>query len=271
MFDPTFRDQPITIDLRKAEAGRGAELAVASATRNFWQVDRAARRIIDRSRHAGQAARVRRRDRPHVLPEQRRSQGDDRHPPHRRRRAAHCADDGDQRHHDQGHARADRRRRHASSARSTRRGRRWSSTSSCSRSIARGCKEYGLQIASPGSPPPASTARSTSTGRASRCATLRNLTQADVFLTNLPGALLPPAEDRQRDARAGQSAAAHVGRHRGAGALRRARAGAGHDLRADRRRRRADRSRSRRSTTRTSASTSTSRRARITTTRCRWR
>ena len=63
-----------------------------------------------RSRHAGQAARVRRRNRSHLLPEQRRSQGDDRSPPHRRRPAAHCRAAGDERDHDQGFARSRGRR-----------------------------------------------------------------------------------------------------------------------------------------------------------------
>ena len=42
-----------------------------------------------RPRHRRQAARVRGGDRPHVLPEQRRPQGNDRHAAHRRRRAPH--------------------------------------------------------------------------------------------------------------------------------------------------------------------------------------
>ncbi len=42
------------------------------------------------SGHAGQAARVRGRDRPHVLSEQRRSERNGRYPAHRRRRAPHC-------------------------------------------------------------------------------------------------------------------------------------------------------------------------------------
>jgi general secretion pathway protein D len=37
VFDPTFRDQPITIDLRKAKLDE-ALTSVASATRNFWKV-----------------------------------------------------------------------------------------------------------------------------------------------------------------------------------------------------------------------------------------
>ena len=72
-------------------------------------------------------------------------------------------------------------------------------------------QEYGLQIASPGSPgingigvdrrrdrPPA-----TLTLQA-----LRNLTQSDVLFAEPAGALLPPAEDRHQHADAGEPAAA---------------------------------------------------------------
>jgi general secretion pathway protein D len=38
VFDPTFRDQPITIDLRKVELSQALE-DVAAATRNFWRVN----------------------------------------------------------------------------------------------------------------------------------------------------------------------------------------------------------------------------------------
>jgi general secretion pathway protein D len=38
VFDPTFRDQPITIDLRKVELSQALD-DVASATRNFWRVN----------------------------------------------------------------------------------------------------------------------------------------------------------------------------------------------------------------------------------------
>ena len=75
---------------------------------------------------------------------------------------------------------------------------------------------------------------------ASRCASLSNLTQRRRAADQPAVAVLPAAEERHGDAHPRQSAAAHVGRHSGAGALRRARAGAGHDVCADRRRRRAD-------------------------------
>ncbi len=38
VFDPTFRDQPITIDLRKAKLA-DALTSVAGATRNFWRTN----------------------------------------------------------------------------------------------------------------------------------------------------------------------------------------------------------------------------------------
>ena len=103
-------------------------------------------------------------------------------------------------------------------------------------------QEYGLQIASPGSPGingSASIARRRRDAQTLTLQTLRNLTQADVLLAEPAGALLPAAQDRHQHAHAGQPAAAHVRGHRGAGALRRARAGAGHDVRADRDRRHA--------------------------------
>ena len=87
MFDPTFRDQPVSIDLRGQSLERGAERAVADDAQ-FLARHRAAHHHR-RARHGGQAPRVRRRDRPHVLPEQRRPQGNDRHAPHRRRCAPH--------------------------------------------------------------------------------------------------------------------------------------------------------------------------------------
>jgi general secretion pathway protein D len=37
VFDPTFRDQPITVDLRKSSL-QDALNAVSGATRNFWRV-----------------------------------------------------------------------------------------------------------------------------------------------------------------------------------------------------------------------------------------
>ena len=51
-------------------------------------------------------------------------------------------------------------------------------------------------------------------------------------------ALLPPAQERYEHAHAGQPAAAHQRGHAGPGAVRRARAGAGHDVLAHRQRRR---------------------------------
>ena len=272
VFDPTFRDQPITIDLRKVKLA-DALTSVAGATRNFWKAN--GQRTVDhRPRHAGQAARVRRRSRPHVLPEQRRSQRDDRHPAHRRRRAAPRADDGDQRHHHQGHAGADRGRRTDHQRASTRRGPKWSSTSSCWKSIARGMKEYGLQIASPSSDGSTGIDGQAAVNRddLSRLRDLRNLTQAGVSLTNLPGlyyrllktdsATRVLANPQLRTVRRAWRRRRSFGERVPVPVTTFAPIAS---------RRRAARSRSRRSTTRTSASTSTSRRARTTTTTCRWR
>ena len=104
VFDPQFRDQPVTIDLRNTHA-RGRAAVGVGRHAQLLPRHRAAH-DHDHPRHAGQAARVRGRDRPHVLPEQRRPQGNDRPAAHRHRRAAHRADRGDQRDLDQGHARA---------------------------------------------------------------------------------------------------------------------------------------------------------------------
>ena len=90
-------------------ARRSAERAVADDAQ-FLARHRAAHHH-GRARHRRQAPRVRRRDRPHVLLEQRRPQGNDRHAPHRRRCAPAVGDHRDQRDHDQGHARAHHRRR----------------------------------------------------------------------------------------------------------------------------------------------------------------
>ena len=73
----------------QSQARRGAD-KVTSSTRNFWS--QRTTHDHDHARHAGQAPRGRgRRDRPHVLSEQRRPQGNHRHPPHRRRCASHRA------------------------------------------------------------------------------------------------------------------------------------------------------------------------------------
>ena len=76
-------------------------------------------------------------------------------------------------------------------------------------------QEYGLQLASPGSPGiDGSATISAGDNQTLNLQSLRNLTQADVLLANLPGALLPAAQDRHQHADAGQPAAAHLGRHR---------------------------------------------------------
>ena len=89
VFDPAFRETPVTIDLRNSTL----EDALNSVTGDDAHV-LPGHRAADghhRARHAGQAARVRGGDRPHVLPEQRRPEGDDRPAAHRRRRAPHLA------------------------------------------------------------------------------------------------------------------------------------------------------------------------------------
>ena len=107
-FDPTFRESPVTIDLRNASL-EDALNAVSGTTRTFFRVT-APRTDHRHSRHAGQTPRVRGRSRADVLPEQRRSQGSDGSAAAGRRPAPHRADHRDQRADDQGHSRTDRRR-----------------------------------------------------------------------------------------------------------------------------------------------------------------
>ena len=183
VFDPTFRDQPVTIDLRKSTL-EAALQAVGGATRNFYRVTAPADRD-GRSRHARQAARIRGRDRPHLLSEQRRPQGDDRHAADRGRRPAGRADDRHQRDHDQGHARADRRRRPDHRAIDKARPEVVIDVELLEVDRTR-LKEYGLQIASPGTRPGID-GQVVINRDGITLRDLRNLTQADVLLTNLPG------------------------------------------------------------------------------------
>ena len=194
------------------------------------------------SRHAGQAARVRGRGRPHVLPEQRRSQGDDGPAAHGARRAAHLADDRHQRADDQGHAGAHRRRRRASSRRSTRRGPR--SIIDVELLEVDRTKLLGVRAADrvararPGINGIGDD-RDRRRARRSRCRRCSNLTQSDILLTNLPALyyrLLKTDTNTRTLANPQLRTSEGIA---GAGAVRRARAGAGDDVRADRHRRHA--------------------------------
>ena len=99
-------------------------------------------------------------------------------------------------------------------------------------------QDYGLQVASPGSPGIDGSA--TIIPNPITLRDLSNLNASGVVLTNLPGLFYRLLKTDSNTRIAGQPAAAHLGGHRRPGALRRARAGAGHHVRADRRRRRAD-------------------------------
>ena len=70
---PAFRDAPITVDLRNISLADA--LDVGHGEHPHLLPRHRAAHDHDRARHAGQAARVRRGGRPHVLPEQRRHQG----------------------------------------------------------------------------------------------------------------------------------------------------------------------------------------------------
>ena len=240
VFDPTFREAPVTVDLRNATLD-DALSAVAGATRTFFRVT-APRTVARHSRHAGQAPRVRGRGRPDVLPEQRRPQGNDGPAAHRARRAAHLADDGHQRAHDQGHAGAHRRGgARASSAIDKAR-----PEVDHRRRAARGRSDAAAGVrpadcASPGLADRHQRHRSRSTGddRTITLQALRNLTQSDVLLANLPALyyrLLKSDTNTRTLANPQLRTSEGIA---GAGALRRARAGAGDDVRADRHRRHA--------------------------------
>ena len=97
-------------------------------------------------------------------------------------------------------------------------------------------REFGLQLASPGSPGIDGAATITPDPLTLR--DLLNLTQSDILLTNLPGLFYRLLKTDSEHPHAGQPAAAHVGRHSCAGQVRRAGAGTGHDLLAHRHRRR---------------------------------
>ena len=107
-FDPAFREAPVTVDLRNTTL-RDALNAVSDQTRTFYRVT-APRTVLDHSRHAGQAPRVRGRSRPRLLSEQRRPEGDDGPAADGARRPPHLAGDRHQCADGQGHARAGRRR-----------------------------------------------------------------------------------------------------------------------------------------------------------------
>ena len=68
---------------------------------------------------------------------------------------------------------------------------------------------------------------------------LRNLTQSDVLFANLPALYYRLLKTDTNTRTLANPQLRTIGRHAGAGAVRRARAGAGHDLRADRHRRHA--------------------------------
>jgi hypothetical protein len=95
IFDPTFRETPISVDLRNASLD-DALSTVAGATRTFFRVP-APRTIAVIPDTPAKRREHGRGSRPHVLPEQRRPQRDDGSAAHGSRRATDFADDGHQR------------------------------------------------------------------------------------------------------------------------------------------------------------------------------
>ena len=155
---------------------------------------------------------------------------------HGARRAAHLADHRHQRADDQGHARTDR-----------------GAPRACSSAIDKArpeviidvellevdrtrLQEYGLQFASPGSPGiDGSSAIATDRDQTLTITlqALRNLTQADVLLANLPALYYRLLKTDTNTRTLANPQLRTIGGHRRAGAVRRAGAGSGHDLRAD--------------------------------------
>ena len=158
VFDPTFRDQTVTIDMRNSTL-EAALQAVAASTRNFYRVtaqrtitvvpDTPAKRReyeeeVVRTFFLSNADVKETMDLLRIVVDL-------------RARGAHRRH---QRDHHQGHARARGRGRQADRGASTRRGPKSSSTSSCSRSIAPGCASSACRSPRPATLPRASTARS---------------------------------------------------------------------------------------------------------------
>ena len=183
VFDPQFRDQSITIDLRNS-ALEDALQAVTASTRNFYRVT-APNTITVIPDIAGEAPRIRRRDHPHVLLEQRRREGDARRAAAGGRQPAAVAGAGDQRDHHQGHAREDRRggqgdQRHRQGARRSGDRRRAARSRSHPHARIRARNRLAGQ-ASGGISGGVDVNRDNFTLR-----DLRSLTQGDIFLTGVP-------------------------------------------------------------------------------------
>ena len=89
VFDPSFRESPVTTELHDATF-EDALTSITSSTHNFYKVT-APRTITIVPDTPAKRREVRGRGRPYVLPEQRRPEGNDRLAPHRHRPAAHRA------------------------------------------------------------------------------------------------------------------------------------------------------------------------------------
>ena len=109
VFDPAFRDQPISIDLRNVTLEDALD-ALTASTHTFYRVT-APRTITVVPDTPAKRREYQEADRPHVLSEQRRHQGNDRPAAGGDRHPADLADHGHQRDLDQGHAGTHRRGR----------------------------------------------------------------------------------------------------------------------------------------------------------------
>ncbi len=181
VFDPAFRDATLTVDLRKATLEQ-ALASVSASTRNFYRVT-APRTLTIVPDTPAKRREYRGGGGSHLLPVERRPEGNRRPAPHRDRRAKDFVRRRHERHRAQGHARtrlggrqAHRRHRQGPPRGRDRRGGHGSRPGP-----AQGVR---VQIASPLSPGIDGAVAINQAGLTVR--DLQTLTSADVFLTSFP-------------------------------------------------------------------------------------
>ena len=187
VFDPAFRDQPISIDLRNVTL-EDALGALTASTHTFYRVT-APRTITIVPDSPAKRREYEEVGRSNVLSEQRRHQGGHRPVAGRDRHPADLADHGDQRDIDQGHAGTHRRGRQTDQ-----RGRQGPARGHHRRRAARGESHPPARVRSPDrfaqrpSGTPTGINGTVDINRENfTLANLRNLTAADVFLSGIPG------------------------------------------------------------------------------------
>ena len=236
VFDPAFREAPVTTELRNVTL-EDALTSITSSTRTFYKVT-APRTITivpdtpaKRREYEDEIVRT-------FFLSNADLEGNDRPPPHRGRPPPHRRPAGDQRDHDQGHAgsgrgglaHSGRDRQGAPGSRHRRR---------AARGRSKAHARLGLQIASPGTPPTGIDGSVDVNRQGLTLDDLRHLTAADIFVTGVPGIYYRLIKTDQSTRTLANPQLRTAEGHRGAGQVRRACAGASHDLCADRDRRRA--------------------------------